>query len=472
MRREFVACSIALFGAVGIPVAQAEESRNEAELAVQRGAELYNKGDCTAAAHQFSRAYRLAPRAKTLLALGMSYSSCGNPVDGAATLEMYLEKYGAIVDRESRLRVQETLTELQWMLGLLLVRVSPAQAQVTVDGRTQAPQSPIAPLTVRAGEHVITARLEGYQAETVVANVTARRQEFVELVLLPKPIVAAMGQVAINCPAPGFEVRLGEQLLGTTPLLAPLLVPVGAHTLRLKRPGYRTQGIKTRVQAGGLVQVACDLKIETPLESSGQLFVDVGLSDVEVLIDGQSARPRTEQPSGLHLVEVRRHGFEPWKRQAYVSADLENRIPVQLEPLPAYLQEREEQVAHRRAQSYVLGGTGIVALGTAAVLGIWNHGRYSEWKEDRDSLGADYAEAAQSPADSSELDRRSVRAANLLESINSVDLWTAALGVAGGVMLGTSLYLYWDEGSTSETIAESSVQIGIAPSAFGITPAW
>jgi len=146
-------------------------------------------------------------------------------------------------------------------------------------------------------------------------------------------------------------------------------------------------------------------------------------------------------PPGLHSVAIRQYGFEPWVRLLRVDPGSVQHVVVLLTPTPAYVHDIEQRARARRNWSYVLGGAGAAIAGTALGLGLWNSGRYSDWKQRRTALEQAYQGPVADAAAAAQLEQRRNDVNSQLRSIHSVDIVTAMLGIAGGMLLGSSTLL-------------------------------
>jgi hypothetical protein len=162
-----------------------------------------------------------------------------------------------------------------------------------------------------------------------------------------------------------------------------------------------------------------------------------------VLVDGTRADKSSLLPAGMHSVEIRHYGFESWTRDLRVDAGLVNRVSVVLAPTPAYLHDVEQRAHHRRTWSYVLAGTGLAIAGTALGIGLWNESRYQDWKQKRSDLENAYQATGPHPATAADLEPRKNDVNSQLRSIHALDVVTAMLGVAGGMLVGSGALLYF-----------------------------
>ncbi|HEY5961367.1 MAG TPA: hypothetical protein VIV60_32640, partial [Polyangiaceae bacterium] len=214
----------------------------------------------------------------------------------------------------------------------------------------------------------------------------------------------------------------------------------------------------------------CTLPIAQPLESSGQLSLGLPKTAAAVFIDGMRAKSSNVLPPGLHTVEVRHYGFEPWVRQLRVDAGSIQHVDVMLKPTQDYLHDIEERAQQRRVWSYWLGATGIAIGGAALGIGLWNQGRYDDWQRRRTELELAY-ETPVTNANATELEQRRREVNGQLRSIHSIDIATAILGVAGGMLFGTGTLLWL---TTEEPPRQDGQRSALrrAPIGMGMNVAW
>jgi hypothetical protein len=174
-------------------------------------------------------------------------------------------------------------------VGRLLVRSSPARAEVTVNGVRRGET----PMTVRDlpfGTHTIRVSRSGYQPSTRRITLSASRAtDAVAFDLDPEPrpsraaaresaggaaafsgdpdverasaeaAAAGLGALYILSHPTGARVIIDGTFVGSTPLLV-TNVPPGAKTVRLELPGHKTWSSSVRVGAGQRVRVAASLE--------------------------------------------------------------------------------------------------------------------------------------------------------------------------------------------------------------------
>jgi hypothetical protein len=203
-------CSIGALLAVGICVlsvpALAEEgaTRAEARLHFQEGLAKVRAGEMEGAVEAFESAYRTSPRYQVLYNLGQAYASVGRSVDAVHTLERFLSEGGEQVESARRTQVEALIARERAKLGAVQIEVTPAEAEVFLDGRRLG-TGPFETLELVAGDHVVVAR---YGESSRVAP----------LALAPGEV----GQVRLNLEP---EPQPALVPLATPPLTAVVLPP-------------------------------------------------------------------------------------------------------------------------------------------------------------------------------------------------------------------------------------------------------
>ena len=410
-----------------------------AEAATRDGKNSYNSGDYEAAIQSFRLAYTTAADSEVLYQLGKAYAMADWPVEAVDAFERYLS--ATHVSDERRQEVANAIEGQRKRIGSLIVQITPNNASVKVDDTLLARTDYAMPLPMRQGAHAVSATLDGYLPQIQSVQVRASKPSVVSLVL--SPVIPPMhdGLFAVRCPLPAVTVRVDNRQVATTPVEEPILLPAGTHNLSLERTGYRSQTTTIQISRAKTTTLDCRLPMTQPLESSGQLSLEFPQSEALVLIDGSRADRSSLLPPGLHSVEVRHYGFEPWVRLLRVDAGSVQHVDALLTPTPAFLHDIEQRAGTRRTWSYLLGGAGVAIAGTALGLGLWNNGRYSDWKQKRTALEQAYQGPVADAAAAAQLEQRRNDVNNQLRSIHSADIVTAMLGVAGGLLLGSGTLL-------------------------------
>jgi hypothetical protein len=431
------------------------DSQSSAKHLCDQGRAHYNRHEYDEAIEKCLRAYEVEHDFEFLYVPGVAYEVIGKPVEALETLDRYLREGAGHIDKVERRYVEASIARLKTRIGLLIVNVTPPNAAVWVDA-IELGKSPVT-RQVAVGPHVVWAELEGYQAKHQLVRVQRSATPPVTLALSPLPKPApppdAQGQLAIRCSLPDVNVLLDGHSAGRTPFRFPLLASEGQHTLRLERPGYHTQVTRAQVRASTATEIICDLPLDVPILRPGRLEFQVSEAGAEVLVDGRKPPPNGRLPVGLHIVGVRRYGFLPWDRRLYVEANEVNYVTARLIPTPPYLRDFQRRARARRTLSYWLGVGSIGVLGAALGLWGWNETRYSDWQ----ALDSRLKQLVKQNIQPSPNDVR--RAHDKMTAIHSVDVVTAALGIAGSLLVAAGTILYFG----SEDPAQYSVPVPEAP---------
>jgi hypothetical protein len=151
--------------------------------------------------------------------------------------------------------------------GRVLVRSTPAGAQVFVNGEPRGP-TPLAVRDLALGAHTIEVRHPSYpprqQRVTLTADAPARSVDF-ELdrppfaAAAPAPADPVTGALRVESRPAGAQVFVDDRLVGVTPLLVPD-VAAGSRVVRIELPGYRRWTTSVSVGSGEQVRVAASLE--------------------------------------------------------------------------------------------------------------------------------------------------------------------------------------------------------------------
>ena len=425
-------------------MALAEVASNvEAKKHFQLGVELNNREQYDQAADQFQRAYELSRDYRYLYNLGLTYVWRWKPVEASECFQRYLREGGARISAERRAVVEREIARQRSRLAWLELDVTPVDVEIRIDGKSIGKAPFDAPVALTGGPHTLSAVLDGYESDEREVNLRVEAREPVRIALKPLPSPPArLGRIAIDCPIPGVRVVLDGSDAGVTPLAEPLLALEGTRGVELWRIGYATQRTEARIAPDSLTRVECSLPLlpSPNAAPSGRLEFSVSEPRADVLIDDEPATSPIVLPAGPHTLEVRRYGFETWRRVMHVRAGVTDHVSVLLVPTHAYLEDYRTRARVRRNWALGTGAAGVAGVATATGLALWNAGRYSDWQEENAFLERAYQDPS---SDFDALDRRREAANDLLTSIHSVDAAVAVAGAAGGVLLLGAVVLYF-----------------------------
>jgi tetratricopeptide (TPR) repeat protein len=150
------------------PIVEPAPDRQQASIQFQRGYELSQTGAFEQASRHFEAAYALEPTPTVLYNLGQAYAASGHPVEALAALRKCLQSANGELTEPLRGRVLQAARVVAARVGQLRLTVSPPGATVLLDGRHFDHTALVEPLEVKAGAHVITSQLRGFETESMV----------------------------------------------------------------------------------------------------------------------------------------------------------------------------------------------------------------------------------------------------------------------------------------------------------------
>ena len=146
--------------------------------------------------------------------------------------------------------------------GRLLVRSTPAGAQVVINGQVRG-TTPLALAGLSYDDYEMALQLDGYEAyeqNLAVSAETRIAAVNVELVRVSTPLAAlvGVGSIFVDTRPQGVQVWLDRRLLGETPMLIPE-VAVGPHEVEFKSDGYREWVTVVQVDSTAQARVTASL---------------------------------------------------------------------------------------------------------------------------------------------------------------------------------------------------------------------
>jgi hypothetical protein len=185
-------------------VAHTEADRNRARDLMREGNELYGEGQLAEAYEKYRQAWRSAQSFDIACNLGGTASVLSMNRDAAEYLDYCLRHYAASSRPEAvaaEQRARAAFEVVRSKVAAVNVRVTPAGAEVFVDGASVGRAPLEAAVFVEAGPHRFEARQAGL--ETAVVDLNAKRGETVEASL---ELVTASG-----APAPAEDPEQGAK---------------------------------------------------------------------------------------------------------------------------------------------------------------------------------------------------------------------------------------------------------------------
>jgi hypothetical protein len=149
--------------------------------------------------------------------------------------------------------------------GNLLIRSTPADADVTVNGSARG-KTPLALRELALGSYTIRVAHDGYTSEERTLQLTSRRPTFSTTINLrqlaaapPSPERSGPGGLNVQSRPAGARVYVNDRLAGATPV-AVSNVPAGSAIVRIEMDGYEPWITRVPVNPGDQTKVAASLE--------------------------------------------------------------------------------------------------------------------------------------------------------------------------------------------------------------------
>jgi len=346
-------------GILMAPSARAEEPRDDprARQFFEFGAQAYNKGQYLLAIDAFEQAYGLTERPGLLFSLAQAHQrqfrTSGDGQHLAQAIDSYRKYLARVESGGRRSDVQQSLNALlaiadrlqtkdpsshaQRVFGRLLLSSSTPEATLTVNG--EAVESLPTALELPAEKYRVVATAKGFEPR--VQDIALAAGSTVPLNFELKPLPALLAVVG---PA-NAEVLVDGRSVGWLPL-GHISLPGGDHWVSVRKSGYRTRSVLTRLERGQTVKVR--LNLETTFQrDAARLVAGAGVA------------------VGVASITL---GILAWRRDASAK-DLANRFEGQATEADADQLDRDVAARDRfRTLALVGGVTTAAMLGTSLLL--------------------------------------------------------------------------------------------------------
>lgn len=431
--------------------AQGATDREAAARHFERGLELLQESAYAPAIVEFERAFELSLDPQVLYNLGMSYVAVGRPVEAVDALRRYVASEGPRIGAEENARIEEEIARQARRIAWLTLVVTPEGALVQVDGRQVGTALLAEPLRLGVGAHELEVSRPGFLPTTRSVTVAGEERRTLEIALarLAEADVARMAQIPVRCGVPDALVLLDGEVVGQTPLPAPLLVAAGSHELGFRRDGYVERALRVEVPAGPVAAIDCGLLVQPELSVglAGRLTLRIDEPGAVARVDGAALAADGRFPIGRHVVSVEQDGFEPFTREVVLQPGGEVALDVDLLPTRAVAHARASGASTQRTVGWVLGAAGVAAGIGAAIVFAVNDSRFEEFERDQRA-------GTLSPT----------QVAEMGSTIESLDAVTVVLAIGGGALLSAGAVLLLTAGGGEER-REPAVTLGVDPAA-------
>lgn len=233
---------------------EAPEATVEARRHFKLGIKLYQDTNYAGALAEFNAAYAAKPGPGSLQNVALCQKALFRYREAADTLHQLLARHGSELSDGEKKAVTEAITELDGLVGSIVINVEPSDAKVTVDGRALQVSELHSGLELNVGEHIVVADLPGYaRLQRVVSVASGQKLLPIELKLKPTDgflnIVASDAHAAI---AIDGVTRAIHEWRGP-------VKPDSEHLIQVFREGYETYESNVTVAVGKTLEVHAEL---------------------------------------------------------------------------------------------------------------------------------------------------------------------------------------------------------------------
>lgn len=306
---------------------ETQQKKDEAKERFERGMVLFDKKLWDAALAEFLQSRAAYPTRANTQNAAIALRNLNRFDEALEMFEKLVAEFPNLGEKDRQL-VDKEIAELQALVGTIEVRAPEEGASVTVDGRERG-ATPLAPVRVPAGSHVVRVYKDGFLPFEVRVEVAGRQAAVVNAKL---EALAQAGRLSVTEDAgKEADVVVDGVVVGKTPWQG--RVAVGNHVVYLRGEGdLGTQPAMATVRINQVTPVVLALE---PLEST--LRVEPTPSGATVAIDGVvvgSGLWDGRLRKGRHKVEIAQEGFLPQERVIDLAPGKSDRLAVQLERDP------------------------------------------------------------------------------------------------------------------------------------------
>jgi hypothetical protein len=255
--------------AAAAPATKPPASDERTELArrhFKNGVKLFQDKNYQGALAEFEAAYELKPGASSLQNVALCLKALFRYAEAARKLDLLLARHGSELSEDDRKAVREAIDELNQLVGTILLRVEPAAARVSIDGRSVSAAERAAGIRLDVGEHSVVAEAPGYERLVQIVRVPGGKTHFpVNLALRPVAGFISVitndrdAAIAVDGQARAFHTWTGP-------------VSPGRHYVQVYKRGFTQFQQAVNVELGRTAEVKAALGAPLP---PGEAEIDV-----------------------------------------------------------------------------------------------------------------------------------------------------------------------------------------------------
>jgi hypothetical protein len=232
------------------PPVEVAEKTASARRHFKNGIKLYKDADYRGALAEFEAAYREKPGPGSLQNIALSLKALFRYAEAAESLRLLLARHGADLQEDERRAVQVALDELAALVGTLTIAVEPADATVSVNGRSLSAEERASGVSLNVGEHTVAAVAPGYARRVQVVRIAS--QQRVPLALKLEPTSGFLEILALD---PKAAIAVNGEPLAYHRWTGPVPPDVD-HTIQIYRRGFEPFETTAHVEIGQKLRIS------------------------------------------------------------------------------------------------------------------------------------------------------------------------------------------------------------------------
>lgn len=321
------------------PVAFADNTADEADIAFSRGVAAYTKRDYEGALSNYFLSYRLVPNRNVLFNIARCYEALDRPDEAYRYWhDLYVDP---TVPAEDRKDVKAALARLGPQVALVTVTATPTEGELFVDredlgSRGKTPQT----VAVKPGAHMVLVKAAGFRPGQAKVTAVKGREAKVTVEL-----TRVVGTVELTGTPAGAVVRETADGPELGKLPAKLELSPGQRLFLVQAPGFLPQQVLVDVKADQVVTAKVALP-EKP-KPTGKVIVTANREAAVVRVDGKDSgfTPVVLNLSeGRHQLEITATDVSPFQQTLEVVADQELRVAADLRYAPPKVTAASKQL--------------------------------------------------------------------------------------------------------------------------------
>jgi hypothetical protein len=183
-------CWIALLATLALLILFAPrvhaQAADDAKRHFTNGVHLFEDRNFAGALVEFEASYQKNPTAVALQNIAVCQKGLFRYADAIATLERMLRDFATQLSPEDKKAAEDAIRDMTALLGTVVVKVTPADAKVSINDAIVTPEALKNPVRLAAGEYRVVAEAPGHaRQEKMVTVVSGQKDQPVVLTLSP-----------------------------------------------------------------------------------------------------------------------------------------------------------------------------------------------------------------------------------------------------------------------------------------------